>query len=32
MPLAVGTPAPDFELPLKPGEAPLRLADYKGEK
>jgi peroxiredoxin len=29
---AVGTQAPDFELPLKVGEAPLRLADYQGEK
>ena len=32
MPLEVGQEAPDFELPLKPGEAPLRLGDYKGEK
>lgn len=32
MALAIGSPAPDFELPLKPGEAPLRLADYRGEK
>lgn len=32
MPLQPGTPAPDFALPLTPGEAPLRLADYKGEK
>jgi glutaredoxin-dependent peroxiredoxin len=32
MPLSVGTPAPDFSLLLKPGEAPLRLSDYRGEK
>ena len=32
MPLAPGTPAPDFALPLVPGEAPLRLSDYRGEK
>lgn len=32
MALSVGDPAPDFVLPLKPGEAPLRLSDYKGEK
>lgn len=32
MPLPVGAPAPDFELPLRPGEAPLRLADYRGQK
>ncbi len=32
MPLTVGEQAPDFELPLKPGEAPLRLSDYRGEK
>jgi len=32
MPLAPGTVAPDFELMLKPGEAPLRLSDYVGEK
>lgn len=32
MPLSIGTPAPDFELILKPGEAPLRLSDYLGEK
>jgi len=32
MPLDPGTPAPDFELILKPGEAPLRLSDYLGEK
>lgn len=32
MPLNVGTPAPGFELPLHPGEAPLRLSDYLGEK
>lgn len=30
--LPVGTPAPDFQLPLKPGEAPLRLSDYRGQK
>lgn len=32
MALPVGSEAPEFELPLKPGEAPLRLADYRGEK
>ena len=32
MPLSVGTPAPDFALPVKPKEDPLRLADYKGER
>jgi glutaredoxin-dependent peroxiredoxin len=32
MPLNIGTPAPDFELVLKPGEAPLRLSDYLGER
>lgn len=32
MALPVGTEAPEFELPLKPGEAPLRLEDYRGEK
>lgn len=32
MALAIGSPAPEFELPFKPGEAPLRLADYRGEK
>lgn len=32
MALSVGTPAPDFALPLKPDEAPLRLADYLGER
>jgi glutaredoxin-dependent peroxiredoxin len=32
MPLEVGTLAPDFTLPLAPGEAPLRLADYRGQK
>ena len=32
MALSVGDSAPDFVLPLKPGEAPLRLSDYKGEK
>lgn len=32
MPLSVGTRAPDFELMLMPGEAPLRLSDYLGEK
>lgn len=32
MPLAVGDVAPDFQLPLKPGEAPLRLADYRGSR
>jgi peroxiredoxin len=32
MPLQPGTPAPDFALTLTPGEAPLRLGDYKGEQ
>lgn len=32
MALARGDLAPDFELPLKPGEAPLRLSDYRGQK
>ena len=32
MPLSVGTLAPDFALPVKPREDPLRLADYKGER
>lgn len=32
MSLQVGDPAPAFALPLKPGEAPLQLADYIGEK
>lgn len=32
MALQPGTPAPDFALTLKPGEAPLRLGDYRGEK
>ncbi len=31
MPLPVGTPAPDFALPVKPKEDPLLLADYLGE-
>lgn len=31
-PLAVGTRAPDFALPLRVGEAPLRLSDYLGER
>jgi len=32
MPLAPGTPAPDFALPVKPKEPPLRLADHLGER
>lgn len=32
MTLDVGAVAPDFELPLKLGDAPIRLADYRGEK
>ena len=32
MTLDVGAVAPDFELPLKLGEPPIRLAEYKGEK
>lgn len=32
MPLAVGSPAPDFALPFRPGEAPLRLSDYRGSQ
>jgi len=31
-PLPVGTKAPDFALPLRVGEAPLRLSDYLGER
>lgn len=31
-PISVGATAPDFVLPLTPGEAPLRLADYRQEK
>lgn len=31
-PLDVGERAPDFALPLEPGEAPLRLSDYLGER
>lgn len=29
---APGTDAPDFALSLRPGEAPLRLSDYRGER
>ncbi len=32
MPIRVGDSAPDFVLPLTPGEAPLRLADYREQK
>jgi peroxiredoxin len=32
MPLQPGQRAPDFALTLEPGEAPLRLDDYRGEK
>jgi glutaredoxin-dependent peroxiredoxin len=32
MALKVGDPAPPFALPLVPGEAPLRLSDYMGER
>lgn len=32
MPPEIGDPAPDFALPLKPGEAPLRLGDYRGRR
>ena len=32
MTLDVGAVAPDFELPLKLGDPPIRLADYQGEK
>lgn len=32
MPLSKGEKAPDFALPLEPGEAPLRLSDYRGQK
>lgn len=31
-PLPVGTRAPEFALPLRVGEAPLRLSDYQGER
>ena len=29
---AEGTPAPDFELPSQVGDAPIRLADFKGKQ
>lgn len=32
MPLSEGETAPDFALPLEPGEAPLRLSDYRDQK
>jgi len=32
MTLDVGAVAPDFELPLKLGDPPIRLADYQGDK
>ena len=32
MTLDVGAVAPDFELPLKLGDQPIRLADYRGER
>ncbi len=32
MPLPIGTPAPDFTLPVKPNEDPLLLADHVGER
>ncbi len=32
MPLTEGQKAPDFALPLEPGEAPLRLSDYRDQK
>ena len=32
MALDVGATAPDFELPLKLGEPPVRLGDYRGER
>lgn len=32
MSLPVGSEAPDFTLPLRVGEAPLRLSDYRGER
>ena len=32
MPIAVGDVAPEFELILNIGEAPVRLSDYRGEK
>ena len=32
MALEVGAVAPDFELPLKLGEPPIRLSDYRGER
>lgn len=31
-PLSVGTQAPEFALPLRVGEPPLRLSDYRGER
>lgn len=32
MTIDVGSQAPDFTLPHKPGEAPVQLSDYRGEK
>ncbi len=32
MPLPLGAPAPEFELPVVPTADPLRLADYKGDR
>ena len=32
MTLSVGLAAPDFALPVKPREAPIRLSDFRGEK
>lgn len=32
MTIDVGRQAPDFALPHKPGEAPVRLSDYRGDK
>lgn len=32
MTIDLGQPAPDFTLPHKPGEAPVQLSDYRGEK
>lgn len=32
MSVQIGQPAPDFELPREPGDDPVKLSDYRGEK